>query len=414
MLSDRAALLEAIKAEPDEDTPRLAFADLLDERLDTYFADWAALIRAQVEYARQERYSDCWIALTHEQARLFTKRRNDWTQLWGSGLGPAAHRRGFLEGMPFYISQDVFPKRFSTYFASNPIRAIHLAEVGRADTETLRELLRRPELERVETLDLRNDAHRKRDRQFTLRLIAKMPRLRALGLCGSGLAASEVADIIGTLPAGRIQALDLSGNYLFVDDQRPESLFHAPTLARLHWLDLGATSMRPEALYSLAHSPVMKGLRHLDLEARFASDAHFGPEGAASLAAGTALRQLEVLNLSYQQIGTHGVAALVSSGILSSIRELDLKGNQIGDLGAALLANCPHVRNLRMLDLNQNSITMTGVEAIIDSPHLAGLQVLRLADAALGEEAARRSRERFPRQLPDSFECHAQMFEPIP
>ena len=47
-MSDEAALLRAICANPNEDTPRLAFADYLDENGS---ADRAAFIRAQVELA---------------------------------------------------------------------------------------------------------------------------------------------------------------------------------------------------------------------------------------------------------------------------------------------------------------------------------------------------------------------------
>src|SRR6516225_6153600 len=49
MPTDRDALLAAICAAPDEDTPRLVFADWLDENGSP---NWAALIRAECELAR--------------------------------------------------------------------------------------------------------------------------------------------------------------------------------------------------------------------------------------------------------------------------------------------------------------------------------------------------------------------------
>ena len=48
-MSDRDAFLAAICAQPDEDTPRLVFADYLEENDE---ASLAAFIRAQVELAR--------------------------------------------------------------------------------------------------------------------------------------------------------------------------------------------------------------------------------------------------------------------------------------------------------------------------------------------------------------------------
>lgn len=57
-MSDRAALLAAIAAAPDDDTPRLVFADWLDEHGDH---DRAALIRLQVELARLPVTADLYI-----------------------------------------------------------------------------------------------------------------------------------------------------------------------------------------------------------------------------------------------------------------------------------------------------------------------------------------------------------------
>src|SRR3954471_965343 len=48
-MSDHDALLAAICAQPDEDTPRLAFADYLEENDQP---ERAAFVRAQVELAR--------------------------------------------------------------------------------------------------------------------------------------------------------------------------------------------------------------------------------------------------------------------------------------------------------------------------------------------------------------------------
>jgi uncharacterized protein (TIGR02996 family) len=61
-MSDRAAFLDAIRAEPAEDTPRLAFADWLDENgSGERDARHAAVIRYQCGLAR--------IAHDHNHAR---------------------------------------------------------------------------------------------------------------------------------------------------------------------------------------------------------------------------------------------------------------------------------------------------------------------------------------------------------
>jgi uncharacterized protein (TIGR02996 family) len=67
MTTDRDALRNAILAHPDEDTPRLIFADLLDEEGEHA---WAARIRDAIETHRRESRDD-WAA-------LLTPYLNDW------------------------------------------------------------------------------------------------------------------------------------------------------------------------------------------------------------------------------------------------------------------------------------------------------------------------------------------------
>ena len=58
MLSTHDALYRTVCDYPDEDTPRLAFADLVEEEGDP---DWAAFIRTQVELARVTEYDPLWV-----------------------------------------------------------------------------------------------------------------------------------------------------------------------------------------------------------------------------------------------------------------------------------------------------------------------------------------------------------------
>jgi uncharacterized protein (TIGR02996 family) len=53
-MTDHDALLAAICAEPDEDTPRLAYADFLEEN---DRPEQAAFVRAQIELARTPAWS---------------------------------------------------------------------------------------------------------------------------------------------------------------------------------------------------------------------------------------------------------------------------------------------------------------------------------------------------------------------
>jgi uncharacterized protein (TIGR02996 family) len=418
-MTDRQMLMAAIREHPDEDTPRLAYADCLEERGDPFFSDWAGLIRVQVEFARTERFTPRWLELARQQGELLHRRRKEWTPLWNSRLGPAAYRRGFQEAHQFYPA-ETFLRSADLLFAGNPLRAVRLLGLKQAGKEAATAIVRHPGMERVETLDVTNNDPTLAAKVPRL-LAPRMPRLRALGLGGLHLTAGSAADLLNSLALPGLMALDLSDNPLFQPEgyagRRPESLFHSPALARLQWLDLARASTAA-AVRALAHSPVIRGLRFLNLaagEPLAYGETPFFSAGAEALAEGPAVRGVEFLNLSGQRIGPHGMAAIARSPLLSTVRELNLAGNDIGDEGAIALAASPNAASLRRLTLTNNGITAAGAEAILASPHLAGLRILNLALADPYAAARNRLRERFPDREPTIPNLHnTTFFEPIP
>ena len=378
-MTDRQALLAAIRAHPDEDTPRLAFADLLDERGDTFFSHWAALIRTQIEAAGLERFTRPWLELVRRQRVLFAARTKEWTPMWGSRLGPMAYRRGFREAEAF--TGDGFEAAADRVFASNPIRAVSINGLGTPRGKLRPGIVDYPGLAFTETLDLLGN-----DPLLVMRFLTRaaegMPRLRALGLGNMELSTSAAADILSLPALAGVTALDLSSNPLFrsVTHGRPESLFSAPAMERVRWLALGYTEPPPAALVALAHSPRLKNLKMLDLSHLRTRDPTgtavpaMGYFGAQILGTGPAVRGVEYLDLTGHRIGAAGVEALAP--VLSNVRELLLGDNDLGDGGAAALAACPQLANLRRLDLGGNGITRTGAVALLASPHLQNLTVL--------------------------------------
>src|SRR4051794_20860216 len=79
-MTDRDALLAATLAHPDEDTPRLAFADFLDEQGGKVNQFRAEFIRVQCHLARAEPWSEEWRAANARNAALVGKIPPDWTK----------------------------------------------------------------------------------------------------------------------------------------------------------------------------------------------------------------------------------------------------------------------------------------------------------------------------------------------
>lgn len=97
-MSDELALLAAILANPDEDTPRLVFADWLDEN---GFAARAEFIRLQMELAREpghaHPYPPAYRAKLTRFRELFQAHAGAWLAVVGVPLTRAFFRRGFVE-----------------------------------------------------------------------------------------------------------------------------------------------------------------------------------------------------------------------------------------------------------------------------------------------------------------------------
>jgi uncharacterized protein (TIGR02996 family) len=411
-VTDRQALVAAVVARPDDDTPRLAFADWLDERDDPGAGDWAAVIRAQVEAARLERFSPRWLELARVQADLFRKHADDWVPLWSSRLGRLAFRRGFREAVEF--DGRTFHNLADGQFRANPIRAVKLTQLAnRAGVVIDPEIPSHPGWAGVEALDLAGNRPQVA-RWFLDEAAPRMPRLRVVGLRGMGLDAWEAMNLVASIRAPGLEGVDLSRNPLF-ETVDPTRLVHHPVMARLRWLDLQNTGVHVRVLNELMNSPHLTELRVLNLsrDIETVPPDPIGPDGIAGLDAEHGLRGLDVLDLSNQDLGPLSVAVLARWSGLASVRELRLANNRIGDLGVHLLARAPLVRNLRLLDLTGNDITDDGVETLLASPNLTGLLVLTLTidpESQFYEPTVRRLAERFP----GCFDVWSPVFEPIP
>src|SRR5213078_1683780 len=93
MHADHAAFLRAIRAAPDDDLPRLVYADYLDERGDPR----GEFIRLQCELAR----GDCPPLRARELLRRGAELLDRYDAVWAGLLAEAAYeatfRRGFVE-----------------------------------------------------------------------------------------------------------------------------------------------------------------------------------------------------------------------------------------------------------------------------------------------------------------------------
>lgn len=215
-MSDGDALLSAILAEPDEDTPRLAYADWLDEVGGEKNCARAELIRVQIELNQIPKGARNYDLEAREKFLLETH-REAWLgplqaegQPLRRGMAHGLFRRGFVEVV--WMQAGWFIEWAEVLFARVPARELRVTKTA---IEELAALVASPYFPRLNTLDMS-------DRRFgdpVARVLTQRPAVAALSrlrLRGCGLtdaAAYRLADADFEWP---LEELDVSHNPISV------------------------------------------------------------------------------------------------------------------------------------------------------------------------------------------------------
>jgi uncharacterized protein (TIGR02996 family) len=190
-MSEYAAFLRAIRAAPDDDLPRLAFADWLDERDQPARAEFVRL-QVELDPIRDRLENPRVVELRRREAELLAEHRGEW--LGGATDTPSGSpalvpvfRRGFLERA--CLSLDTFLTRGEALFAEHPtLREVAVFDVaGRVE-----KLAGHRALANVETLEIAEPVFREYGGWFEPLLAAlrnaDVSRLRVPGVWNSSLA----------------------------------------------------------------------------------------------------------------------------------------------------------------------------------------------------------------------------------
>jgi uncharacterized protein (TIGR02996 family) len=300
--------LRDILERPDDDVPRLIYADWLEEFGDEDDVARAEFIRLQCERARLGATGGPADRLARRAEKLLRGHWEAWVGPLRQVVGPGAaalgetwltggyqpegltkFRRGFVEVLS--LNAHRFLLQAEALFDLTPLRYLRL---GGLTTEAA-ELAACPSVEWLHTLDV-------------------MDR----GLSAAGMQALAISPFLK-----RLSGLGLYNNE--IGDAGAAALAEARWLAGLRYLELGQTGLRPAGVAALAGTeqpfrPLRLGLANNALE----------DEGARALAASPVLEQAVGLDLHGCRIGPAGVAALLTSPHLGALRYLGLGGNALG------------------------------------------------------------------------------------
>ncbi|WP_171470890.1 TIGR02996 domain-containing protein [Frigoriglobus tundricola] len=415
MTSSHDALYRAICAQPDEDTPRLVFADLVEENGDPLRARF---IRTQVALARLPAYDPAWVNARQHEPDSSTGHCMVQTLPQQLPDGVGWHRFEFRRGFPWKVgvrALNALVPSGDTLFAAAPIQALDFDPRSRPDLVALAEW---PQLARLRKLEFSAgwfpalDVARLAESEYAagltelgfegeavapdgLRALADsslLVRLTGLELRSIQVASALLVDALGAAhEPGALSRLALPFNRLGRDDA--EHLFRLPLLGDLQHLDVSNNPLGSGGVTALAESGVVRGLRVLNL-----SKTKPGVPGVKALAEAGGLAGLRALDLSDNLLGPVAVKALAGCGGLRGLRVLNLSNNLVGDAGAAALAAARSLSGLLELDLRDADVGDAGAVALAESPYLDGLLRLDLGSrdsGSLGRAARAALVERF-------------------
>jgi uncharacterized protein (TIGR02996 family) len=398
------AFLQEIVDNPDDDTPRLIFADWLDEHDQSDRADF---IRVQCALARMPPDDPRRFDLEEREGELLAERGDAWAApLPGLNIH-CAFRRGFVDslvllGVQFLEHREELLQRF-------PVRHVHFQ--GTFDQAMIEALAGCDLLGRLAGLGLSGVYVPRPANWRALFSSARLSGLRVLNVSNARLAPEDLHALTASAHLARLRVFDLSNNpqlsgaatrnlaawpqlseldalrldNLDLDDAAVARLVASPHLGRLQTLGLVRNPRIGRAgFHALAHAPALASLRHLDLSHNW-----IAAREVQALASSPVWKQLTSLDLSYSGgLRPEGVQVLAASPTFATLTSLELRATFASPAGAQALAGSPHLRRLTRLTLADNHIKDEGARWLADAPLLETLTVLKLDNNSLGTAGA--------------------------
>ncbi len=395
-MSDQNALLAAIRANPDEDTPRLAYADWLDEHLPDKVPSPASGPSARADYIRvqcrlaQRPYDDpdypALLERENELAMWLDAHAGDtdapklpddleWYGTFTSG-DDRSYRRGFPEETE-YTDYDEEPEEnieritaaLAEAFSDTTVRTLQLEDVYGAEVAGV---VANPVSAGLRGLLL--DYVADDEESVAIRGIAESKHLTGLRRLHLEFPINE-SDLHQLAKATHLNSLE----ELALDQLTPAG---AKALSAAKWFrnlrELRLWMNNRDTFKAVADLPRMPNLVALTFRGTVAPTATAFRKFVAS----DSFPRLGYLSFEHTQLAPELVAALALAPW--PLRHLKLQKVEVRKTGAEALANATFAESLRVLELWDGQITTKGIQALAGSAKLSGLRHLDLTNNPIG------------------------------
>jgi uncharacterized protein (TIGR02996 family) len=385
----RDALYAAILAHPDEDTPRLVYADYIEEHGDSARAEF---IRAQVRLAAMKEWDDGAPALAVRCRRLLTE-HPEWHQELGYGspttgasLQPIFHR-GFGEHSGF--APEWFRTNFEERFKKMPLRSAELEVRLGSDHRfklPLAEFAAQPAISRLRRLRL----HLENDVLGALADVPHLANLERLRVWVDSVDADLLRKLVESPHLRNLRSFTFQAHRHDREPSANERWKWPPNLRELvlvgntqsgayapQLFNTGAWAAPLERLamstafdeggrtvFAALGDALLDSLMDLDLEYVRARRTVFAPLRDLDR---PRLRSLRLRGLLYTEPPNRSAQPdeLFHGSWLRDLRRLALSG-EVDDTWLASALESPFVRNLRVLDLADARFTPTAFRVAFD------------------------------------------------
>jgi uncharacterized protein (TIGR02996 family) len=328
-MPDETAFWLAIAADPDDDRPRLVYADWLEEQGDPR----GEFVRVQIELARSDGADDRRTQLRWREAALLAEHRADW-------LGPWRHERpdrwAFHRGvLEVRCRPATFLSRTETLTTAALPWYLDMSEDPFAGS-AMNALDRAAECGWVVGAGITVEA-----RVFYTLLSEGLRLVRRLGLAGS--VTLFLADLLPKLTG--LSALELGEG---AGDESLAALASSPALSRVRSLGVASNTVSDRGVHTLTRSLHLGRLTELSLRGD-----HLTDMAVWSVAESNRLGTLTALRLHSPHLTADGLSVLTSAAHLGQLTELDLRdcpglGNE---RSVRALGGAPGLPRLRRINL---------------------------------------------------------------
>lgn len=345
LLREEDALRAEIAARPDDDLPRLIYADWLEERGEPR----GELIRLQCELAGGGCDHDRRRQLETREAEVAAREQaTALALLKPAGVGDLRFQRGMIEKV--YLHGLSFLNRTRLLFRAAPtlrgvlFRAIDVS----ASADGLKRFFEAPQTSNLTSLDFSKNTLGRRGAAM-LAECTRLGRIEYLNLAETGLSGSGSESLSRSSGLGAVRTWNLAANQLSPVDVK--LLASARSLRRIETLILDRNHVGDAGLRAICRAPGFERLTTLSL-----ADSSITPDGLRVLADSPVVTRLETLNLYHCRVGRTGASILASSSNFGRLKSLNLARCGVDDEAAYTLIDSPHLKRLESINLQGNDL----------------------------------------------------------